>query len=57
MVAAFSGPAVLVAISVPLPSLQCGISGNIGNTVMDADQQMAKLKLVVDTAREVRGEA
>lgn len=46
---------------VPLERLclspQCGFSGNIGNTVMDADQQMAKLKLVVDTAREVWGEA
>ena len=29
----------------------CGFSGNIGNTVMTADEQAAKLRLVVDTAR------
>ena len=42
---------------VPLERLglspQCGFSGNIGNTVMTADEQFAKLRLVVDTARSV----
>jgi 5-methyltetrahydropteroyltriglutamate--homocysteine methyltransferase len=42
---------------VPLARLglspQCGFSGNIGNTVMTADEQMAKLRLVVETARSV----
>ena len=32
-------------------SPQCGFSGNVGNTVMTADEQIAKLRLVVDTAR------
>jgi 5-methyltetrahydropteroyltriglutamate--homocysteine methyltransferase len=40
---------------VPLARLglspQCGFSGNIGNTVMTAEEQLAKLRLVVDTAR------
>jgi 5-methyltetrahydropteroyltriglutamate--homocysteine methyltransferase len=34
-------------------SPQCGFSGNVGNTVMNADQQFAKLRLLVETAREV----
>ncbi len=34
-------------------SPQCGFSGNIGNTVMTADEQAAKLRLVVDTARSL----
>jgi 5-methyltetrahydropteroyltriglutamate--homocysteine methyltransferase len=34
-------------------STQCGFSGNIGNTAMTIEQQTAKLKLVVDTARSV----
>ena len=34
-------------------SPQCGFSGNVGNTVMTADEQMAKLRLVVDTARSL----
>lgn len=38
-------------------STQCGFSGNVGNTVMSIEQQFEKLKLVVDTAREVWGEA
>ncbi len=38
-------------------SPQCGFSGNVGNTVMSADEQFAKLRLVVDTAREIWGEA
>lgn len=37
-------------------SPQCGFSGNIGNTVMSADEQFAKLRLVVDTARALWGE-
>ena len=37
-------------------SPQCGFSGNVGNTVMTADEQAAKLRLVVDTARSVWGE-
>ena len=32
-------------------SPQCGFSGNVGNTVMTADEQLAKLRLVVETAR------
>lgn len=32
-------------------SPQCGFSGNVGNTVMTADEQFAKLRLVVETAR------
>jgi 5-methyltetrahydropteroyltriglutamate--homocysteine methyltransferase len=46
---------------VPLARLglspQCGFSGNIGNTVMTADEQMAKLRLVVETARSVWDDA
>ena len=38
-------------------SPQCGFSGNIGNTVMTADEQFAKLRLVADTARSIWGEA
>ncbi len=38
-------------------SPQCGFSGNVGNTVMSANEQFAKLRLVVDTAREIWGEA
>ena len=38
-------------------SPQCGFSGNIGNTVMSADEQFAKLRLVVDTARSIWGDA
>ena len=42
---------------VPLDRLalspQCGFSGNVGNTVMNAEQQFAKLRLVVETARSV----
>lgn len=34
-------------------SPQCGFSGNIGNTVMTADEQAAKLRLVVETARSL----
>jgi 5-methyltetrahydropteroyltriglutamate--homocysteine methyltransferase len=34
-------------------SPQCGFSGNIGNTVMTIDEQVAKLRLVVDTARSL----
>ena len=34
-------------------SPQCGFSGNVGNTVMTADEQFAKLRLVVETARSV----
>jgi len=34
-------------------SPQCGFSGNVGNTVMTAEQQFAKLRLLVETAREV----
>jgi len=34
-------------------SPQCGFSGNVGNTVMTADQQFAKLRLVVETARSL----
>jgi len=37
-------------------SPQCGFSGNIGNTVMTADEQFAKLRLVADTARTLWGE-
>jgi 5-methyltetrahydropteroyltriglutamate--homocysteine methyltransferase len=32
-------------------SPQCGFSGNVGNTVMTAEEQFAKLRLVVETAR------
>ena len=38
-------------------SPQCGFSGNVGNTVMTADEQMAKLRLVVDTARALWSDA
>jgi 5-methyltetrahydropteroyltriglutamate--homocysteine methyltransferase len=38
-------------------SPQCGFSGNVGNTVMTADEQFAKLRLVVETARAFWGEA
>jgi 5-methyltetrahydropteroyltriglutamate--homocysteine methyltransferase len=38
-------------------SPQCGFSGNVGNTVMNADQQFAKLRLVVETARSLWGDA
>jgi 5-methyltetrahydropteroyltriglutamate--homocysteine methyltransferase len=34
-------------------SPQCGFSGNVGNTVMTIDEQAAKLRLVVDTARSL----
>ena len=37
-------------------SPQCGFSGNIGNTVMTADQQFAKLRLVAETAHSLWGE-
>jgi 5-methyltetrahydropteroyltriglutamate--homocysteine methyltransferase len=37
-------------------SPQCGFSGNVGNTVMSADQQFAKLRLVVETACSVWGD-
>ena len=36
-------------------SPQCGFSGNVGNTVMNADQQFAKLRLVVETAQSLWG--
>src|SRR6185503_12225856 len=38
-------------------SPQCGFSGNVGNTVMSADEQFAKLRLVVETARSLWDEA
>jgi len=38
-------------------SPQCGFSGNIGNTVMTAEEQFAKLRLVVDTARSLWSDA
>ena len=38
-------------------SPQCGFSGNVGNTVMNAEQQFAKLGLLVETAREMWGDA
>lgn len=34
-------------------SPQCGFSGNVGNTVMTADQQFAKLRLIAETARSL----
>jgi 5-methyltetrahydropteroyltriglutamate--homocysteine methyltransferase len=34
-------------------SPQCGFSGNVGNTVMTAQEQFAKLRLVVETARSL----
>ncbi len=36
-------------------SPQCGFSGNVGNTVMTADEQFAKLRLVVETANSLWG--
>jgi 5-methyltetrahydropteroyltriglutamate--homocysteine methyltransferase len=46
---------------VPLERLcispQCGFSGNIGNTVMGIEEQAAKLRLVVDTARAIWDDA
>jgi 5-methyltetrahydropteroyltriglutamate--homocysteine methyltransferase len=36
-------------------SPQCGFSGNVGNTVMTAEEQMAKLRLVVDSAQALWG--
>jgi len=38
-------------------SPQCGFSGNVGNTVMNAEQQFAKLRLVVETARALWADA
>ena len=38
-------------------SPQCGFSSGIGGNTMGVDEQMAKLRLVVETAREVWGEA
>ncbi len=38
-------------------SPQCGFSGNVGNTVMTADEQFAKLRLVVGTAQSLWGDA
>jgi 5-methyltetrahydropteroyltriglutamate--homocysteine methyltransferase len=38
-------------------SPQCGFSGNVGNTVMNAEQQFAKLRLLVETAREMWSDA
>ena len=38
-------------------SPQCGFSGNVGNTVMTAEEQFAKLGLVVETARSLWKEA
>jgi 5-methyltetrahydropteroyltriglutamate--homocysteine methyltransferase len=38
-------------------SPQCGFSGNIGNRVMTIEEQPAKLRLVVDTARSVWDDA
>jgi len=38
-------------------SPQCGFSSGIGGNTMGVDGQMAKLRLVVETAREVWGEA
>jgi 5-methyltetrahydropteroyltriglutamate--homocysteine methyltransferase len=38
-------------------SPQCGFSGNIGNTVMTAEEQFAKLRLVVETARSLWDES
>lgn len=37
-------------------SPQCGFSGNIGNTVMTAGEQFAKLRLVVETAQSLWGD-
>jgi 5-methyltetrahydropteroyltriglutamate--homocysteine methyltransferase len=38
-------------------SPQCGFSSGIGGYAMTVGDEMAKLKLVVETAREVWGEA
>jgi len=38
-------------------SPQCGFSSGIGGNAMDVDNEIAKLKLVVETAREVWGTA
>ena len=38
-------------------SPQCGFSGNIGNTVMSIEEQAAKLRLVVETARAIWDDA
>ena len=38
-------------------SPQCGFSGNVGNTVMNAEQQFGKLRLLVETAREMWSDA
>lgn len=38
-------------------SPQCGFSGNVGNTVMTADEQFAKLRLVVETAQSLWSDA
>ena len=38
-------------------SPQCGFSGNVGNTVMSAGEQFNKLRLVVETARSLWGDA
>jgi 5-methyltetrahydropteroyltriglutamate--homocysteine methyltransferase len=38
-------------------SPQCGFSSGIGGNTMDAERQFAKLRLVVETARDVWGEA
>ena len=45
-----------VAIDRLCLSPQCGFSGNVGNAVMTPDEQMAKLRLVVDTARSLWSE-
>ena len=46
---------------VPLEQLalspQCGFSSGIGGNTMDVDGEIAKLRLVVETAREVWGDA
>jgi 5-methyltetrahydropteroyltriglutamate--homocysteine methyltransferase len=38
-------------------SPQCGFSSGIGGNAMDVDNEIAKLRLVVETAREVWGTA
>jgi len=38
-------------------SPQCGFSGNVGNTVMTADEQFRKLRLVVEAARSLWADA
>ena len=38
-------------------SPQCGFSSGIGGNTMDVDGEIAKLRLVVETAREVWGSA